>query len=46
MNANKKNLSNNLLKRLVLDNDKITDILRSIKKIIKLKDPINIELEK
>ena len=45
-NANKKKLKDNLVKRLVLDNKKIFDIQNSIKKIIKLKDPTNIILEK
>ena len=45
-NANKKKLKDNLVKRLVLDSKKIFDIQNSIKKIIKLKDPTNIILEK
>ena len=45
-NANKKKLKDNLIKRLVLDDKKIFDIQNSIKKIIKLKDPTNIILEK
>ena len=45
-NANKKKLKDNLIKRLILDDDKISDIVISIKKIIKLKDPTNVELEK
>ena len=45
-NANKKKLKDNLIKRLVLDNKKILEIVNSIKKIIKLKDPTNIILEK
>tara|TARA_B100001057_G_scaffold453878_1_gene499098 strand:- start:797 stop:2047 length:1251 start_codon:yes stop_codon:yes gene_type:complete len=44
--AYKKKLKNNLIKRLLLDEKKITDIIYSIKKIIKLKDPTNITLEK
>ena len=45
-NAKKKKLKDNLIKRLVLDDKKIFDILSSIKKIIKLRDPTNIVLEK
>ena len=45
-NANKKKLRDNLIKRLVLDDNKISDIVISIKKIIKLKDPTNVALEK
>ncbi len=44
--AKLKKLSDNLLKRLILDDKKILDILKSIKKIIKLKDPTNIVLER
>ena len=45
-NAKKKKLKDNLIKRLVLDDDKISGIVISIKKIIKLKDPTNVALEK
>ena len=45
-NALKKKIKDNLIKRLILDNKKISDIINSIKKIIKLKDPTNIVLEK
>ncbi len=45
-NAYKEKLKDNLIKRLILDNKKILDITNSIKKIIKLKDPTNIILEK
>jgi glutamate-5-semialdehyde dehydrogenase len=45
-NAHKKNLKDNLMKRLALDDKKISNILDSIKKIIKLKDPTNIILER
>ena len=45
-NAYHKKLEKNLIKRLVLDDKKILDIINSIKKIIKLKDPTNIILEK
>ena len=44
--ASKKKLKDNLLKRLVLNDKKILDIVGSIKSIIKLKDPTNIVLEK
>ena len=45
-NARKKKLKDNLVKRLLLDNKKILQIVNSIKKIINLKDPTNIVLEK
>ena len=45
-NAKKKRLKDNLIKRLILNEKKIADIIDSIKKIIKLKDPTNIILEK
>ena len=45
-NALEKKLKDNLIKRLILDNKKIADITNSIKKIIRLKDPTNIILEK
>ena len=45
-NAYKKKLKDNLIKRLVLDEKKILNIISSIKKISKLKDPTNIVLEK
>ncbi len=45
-NANKKKLKDNLIERLILNDKKISDIINSIKKIIKLKDPTNIILEK
>jgi len=45
-NALKKKIKDNLIKRLILDGKKISDIVNSIKKIIKLKDPTNIVLEK
>tara|TARA_B100001057_G_C22825608_1_gene941291 strand:- start:520 stop:1770 length:1251 start_codon:yes stop_codon:yes gene_type:complete len=45
-NAKKKKLKDNLLKRLILDDKKILEIINSIKKIIRLKDPTNIVLEK
>ena len=45
-NAYKKKLKDNLIKRLILDEKKIFDIVNSIKKIIKLRDPTNIVLER
>ena len=45
-NALKKKIKENLIKRLILNDKKISDIINSIKKIIKLKDPTNIVLEK
>ena len=45
-NALKKKVKDNLIKRLILDDKKISNIVNSIKKIIKLKDPTNIVLEK
>ena len=45
-NAIKKKVKDNLIKRLILDGKKISDIVNSIKKIVKLKDPTNIVLEK
>ena len=44
-NAHKKKLKNNLIERLVLSEKKISNIIDSIKKIIKLKDPTNLILE-
>ena len=40
----KKKLKENLIEKIVLDNKKILNIIRSIKEIIKLKDPTNIVL--
>ena len=45
-NAEKKKLKDTLIKRLVLNDKKITDIVNSIKKIMKLNDPTNVILEK
>ena len=45
-NANKKNLKGNLINRLILNDQRIFDILKSIKDIIKIKDPVNVVLEK
>ena len=44
-NAYEKKIKNNLIERLILDNKKISNIISSIKKIIKLKDPTNIVLD-
>ena len=44
--ATKKGLKDNLIKRLILDEKKILNIIETIKKIIKLKDPTNVLLEK
>ena len=45
-NALQKRIKDNLIKRLVLDRKKISDIVRSIKKIIRLNDPTNVILER
>ena len=45
-NAFKKGVKHNFINRLILDEKKILGIINSIKKIIKLKDPTNIVLEK
>ena len=45
-NDYKKKIKENLIDRLVLNEKKILDIINSVKKIIKLKDPTNIILEK
>ena len=45
-NAYKKKINNNLIQRLILNEEKISSIINSIKKIIKLKDPTNVILEK
>ena len=44
--ARKKGLKDNLIKRLLLNENKINGIINSILKIVKLKDPIDITLEK
>ncbi len=44
--ANQKNLKENLVKRLFLNEDKVIGIINSIQKIIKLKDPTNNVLER
>ena len=43
--AQKKNLKENLVKRLSLDNNKINQIINSIKSLVKLKDPTNLIIE-
>ena len=45
-NARKKSLKENIINRLILDDKKISNIISSIKSIIKLKDPTNVILEK
>ena len=45
-NAHKKGIKNNLIERLILNDKKIIAITNSIKKIISLRDPINVILEK
>ncbi len=45
-NAKKKGLKTNQIERLILNETKIIEIIRSIKKIIQLKDPTNQILEK
>ena len=45
-NAYKKKININLIQRLILDDKKISSIINSVKKIIKLKDPTNKILEK
>ena len=44
--AIKKRLKKNLIERLTINEKKLSDIKRSIKKIIKLKDPVDNTLEK
>ena len=44
--AYKKNLNESLINRLVLSEKKILDMINSIKKIIQLRDPTNITLER
>ncbi|MDC3013069.1 glutamate-5-semialdehyde dehydrogenase [Candidatus Pelagibacter sp.] len=46
MNASKKGIKNNLIQRLMLNDKKIVAITNSIKKIISLRDPTNVILEK
>tara|TARA_Y100000816_G_scaffold291189_1_gene281792 strand:+ start:1699 stop:2949 length:1251 start_codon:yes stop_codon:yes gene_type:complete len=45
-NAHKKKIKENLIDRLLLSEKKIFDIIRSVKKVIKLKDPTNVVLKK
>ena len=45
-NVDPMKLKNNLIERLVLNDKKISNIINSIKKIIKLKDPTNTVLKK
>ena len=45
-NAYNKKIKENLINRLILNDKKILDIINSVKKIIKLKDPTNKILEK
>ncbi len=45
-NAYNKKIKENLINRLILNDRKILDIINSVKKIIKLKDPTNKILEK
>ena len=44
--AYKKGIKNNLIQRLILNDKKIIAITNSIKKIISLRDPTNVILEK
>ena len=46
INAHKKKIQKSLIQRLILNEKKILDIILSIKKIIKLKDPTNKILER
>ena len=44
-NARRKKINDNLIKRLILSNEKILNITHSINNIVKLKDPTNFVLE-
>ena len=44
-NAHRKKINDNLIKRLILSNEKILNITHSINNIVKLKDPTNFVLE-
>ena len=44
-NAHRKKINDNLIKRLILSNEKILNITHSINSIVKLKDPTNFVLE-
>ena len=46
LKAKKRGIKDNLLQRLILNEKKIFEIINSIKKIIKLRDPTNKILEK
>ena len=43
--AKSKKLKENLIKRLALDNDKISSIIKSIETIAKFKDPVDVDIE-
>ena len=43
--AKSKKLKENLIKRLALNNDKISSIIKSIKTISKFKDPVDVDIE-
>ncbi len=43
--AKSKKLKENLIKRLALNNDKISSIIKSIKTIAKFKDPVDVDIE-
>ena len=43
--AKSKKLKQNLIKRLALNNDKISSIIKSIKTISKFKDPVDVDIE-
>ena len=45
-NAFRKKLKDNLIERLILNDKKILNLINSAKKIIKLKDPTNVVLQK
>ncbi len=45
-NAFRKKFKDNLIERLILNDKKILDLINSVKKIIKLKDPTNVVLQK
>ena len=45
-NAYRKKLKNNLIERLILNDKKISNLINSVKNVIKLKDPTNVVLQK
>ena len=45
-NAYRKKLKNNLIERLVSNDKKISNLINSVKNVIKLKDPTNVVLQK